>query len=135
MLELFLSEIQYGKATMPEACVHIAEHMEEPLKEMLFKVSKLCFTEDKASFGEVFRNQMEDCLRKMQLKKEERELFLSPFREQGFLDETMQLNCFRSALSMLQDNISREEQELRQRCRMAVGLGAMSGILLVVILL
>lgn len=69
------------------------------------------------------------------LKEEDREVFLQPFHGQGFQDGAMQLKSLEQVLSQLSGSLEGQERERREKCRMAVGLGAMSGLLILIVLL
>ncbi|MDE6015071.1 MAG: stage III sporulation protein AB [Acetatifactor sp.] len=133
ILEMLMSEIRYGKATLPESCGQLAQRLPEPysrcLREVQLEAGK------GASFQEVFCLQMEACMRELPLKREDRELFLQSFQGQGFRDGAMQLKRLEQGLSQLAGRIGLLEQEQREKCRIAVGLGAMSGLLLLIILI
>lgn len=135
ILEMLMSEIRYGKATLPESCARLAERMEEPYSGYLGEIYRELAGRRSGNFQELFCLRMEECMKRLPLKKEDREIFLQPFRGQGFQDCSMQLVNLEQGLLQLSDSIRQQEQEQREKCRMAVSLGAMSGLLLVIILL
>lgn len=135
ILEMLKSEINYGKATLPESCGRLAERMEEPYRGCLRDIHRELSEERSGTFQELFCQKMEECLKKLPLKKEDREIFLQPFRGQGFQDGSMQLISLEQGLLQLSDSIKLQEREQREKCHMAVGLGAMSGLLVLIILL
>lgn len=134
-LEMFMSEIRYGRATLPESCGKLAERMEEPLKGCLLEICRELSGGQSGAFQEVFCRRMEECLDDLPLKREDREIFLQPFRGQGFRDSSMQLVSLEQGLSQLSDSIRLQEGERREKSYMAVGLGAMGGLLLLIVLL
>ncbi|MCM1100241.1 MAG: stage III sporulation protein AB [Clostridium sp.] len=135
VLEMFMSEIRYGKATFPESCRHLAERLDEPYSSCLSRVSEEAERGRIPSFQEIFCGEMEICMRKLPLKREDCDIFLGPFRGQGFRDGEMQLKSLEQGLMQLEESIRTQEREQREKCRMAVGLGAMSGLLLLIVLL
>lgn len=135
ILEMLMSEIRYGKASLPECCRNLASRLDEPYSSCLDDVGGETGGENGASFSGVFCDSMENCLKTQPLKKEDREIFLQPFHGQGFQDGAMQLRNMEQALVRISDGITLLEKERREKCNMAVGLGAMSGLLLVIILL
>lgn len=135
ILELLMSEIRYGKATLPESCRHLAGRLGEPYAGSMKAVCEELGEGRSASFQTVFCRRMEEGLRDLPLQEEDREIFLQPFRGQGFQDGAMQLKNLEQGLEQLLDRIGQQERERRERCHMAVGLGAMSGLLLLIILL
>lgn len=89
-----------------------------------------------AVFGQVFREEMKVCLEGLPLTEGDRNCFLELFAEAGggYQDESMQIRSIEQSRELLQHTISGLERENAEKCRMAVGLGAMSGLLLLVIL-
>jgi stage III sporulation protein AB len=133
ILEMLMSEIRYGKAALPECCRHLAGRFPEPYQSCFERIWRE-IGESGAAFQDVFCRDMELCLLELPLKKEDRDIFLQPFRKAGFQDGEMQLNHLKQSLEQLVDCIEILEREQREKCRMAVGLGAMSGLLLLIIL-
>ena len=135
ILEMLMSEIRYGKTALPECCLNLSARLEEPYSLCLYNIFKEAGGENGDSFCGIFDRNMEECLKNQPLKKEEREIFMQPFRGQGFQDGAMQLKNMEQALVRISDGITLLEKERKERCNMAVGLGAMSGLLLIIILL
>ena len=134
VLEMLMSEIRYGKSTLPECCGEIATRVEEPFKDALWQIGRMCQKESGGVFQEVFRKRMTEAFEKTPLKQEDREIFLAPFCGQGFLDGQMQLKSIEQSLAQIKDTIRILSEEQREKCRMAVGLGVMSGLLLIIIM-
>ncbi len=135
ILEMLMSEIRYGRATLPECCKEVASRLEEPYRIAFTQVYQECDKVTGASFGEIFVKRMEQCFTQLPLKKEDREIFLSPFKAQGFWDGQMQLKSLEQSLFRLNDIIRIQNEEQREKCRMSVGLGVMSGLLLVIVMM
>ena len=68
------------------------------------------------------------------LKREDKEAFLKFIPENGYMDSQMQLLSIQRSRNLLENTIESLEGENIEKCRLAVGLGAMSGMLLVLIL-
>lgn len=86
------------------------------------------------SFGDVFREETEGALKAMPLKEEDRENFMRFTAQTGFMDGQMQLRTIEHSMELLQATEEKLELENAEKCRMAVGLGAMGGLLLVLVL-
>lgn len=86
------------------------------------------------TFEEVFREEMGEALGGLPLKEEDRENFLRFTARTGFMDGRMQLRAIEQSAELLQGTEERLERENSEKCRMAVGLGAMGGLLLVLVL-
>lgn len=134
VLEMLMSEIRYGKSTLPECCKEIAARVDGPFKDALRQIYCVCHNEPGGVFQEVFQEQMMQTFEKMPLKREDREIFLAPFCGQGYVDGQMQLKSIEQSLAQIQDTIRILSEEQREKCRMAVGLGVMSGMLLIIIM-
>ena len=129
-----MSEIRYGKATLPECCRELTARVEEPYKYALERIYHMCCESAGVTFQEIFVRQMEQVFESVPLKQEDRECFLAPFRKQGFQDGRMQIKSLEQSLAQLNDIIRIQNEEQREKCRMAVGLGVMSGLLLIIIM-
>lgn len=130
-----MGEIQYGKATLPECCKSVAERQNEPFRSTLFRIYQVMRENTGECFSQVFCENMENCLKNLPVTREDRESFLSFARGDGFGDGQMQLRTIERSRELLLLSVKKQEKENAEKCRMAVGLGAMSGLLLVIILL
>lgn len=130
-----MGEIRYGKTTLPECCKQIGERQKEPFKSSLLQAYAIMEKNNGEVFEEVFCRQMEDCFSKLPLQKEDKEQFLAFARQESFADGMMQLKSMENSRELLKLTVQKLELENAQKCRLAVGLGAMSGLLLVIILL
>lgn len=132
---MLMSEIRYGKTTLPECCRHIGERLPDPVGKSFGQIYKTMQENGGESFTDVFCENMEKCLAGLPITGQDREDFLSFAMGQSFEDGCMQLRTIERSKELLQATAERLEKENAEKCRMAVGLGAMSGLLLVVILL
>lgn len=135
ILEMLMSEIRYGRATLPECCKEVAARVDEPYKGALMQVYEECEQATAAPFGEIFVQKTEQIFAQLSLKREECEIFVAPFKGQGFQDGQMQLKSLEQSLLRLQDMIRMQNEEQREKCRMSVGLGVMSGLLLIIVMI
>jgi len=134
-MELMMSEIRYSKATLPECVRRISERVEEPYRQALFNTYQSMEENSGAGFGQVFQDEMEKCLKQVPIRKQEKELFLQFASGSGFEDGKMQLRSIEQYNDMLKEIISGQDREIAEKSRLAMGLGAMSGLLLIIILL
>lgn len=68
------------------------------------------------------------------LQQADKEAFLGFIPENGYMDSQMQLLSIQRSRSLLENTIESLERENTEKCRLAIGLGAMSGMLLILIL-
>lgn len=132
---MLISEIRYGRATLPECCNDISKHLKEPYRSCFSRIYQRMRENTGLKFGQVFREELQACLTDLPLKAEDKECFASLFDNNGFGDERMQIRTIEQNKELLQQKINLLERENAEKCRMAVGLGAMSGLLLVIVLL
>ena len=134
ILDMMVSEIDYGRSTLPECCEWIKERAAQPYKGIFQKVCENSGHENGLHFGTVSREIMEQELRKFTLG-EEKEVFIRCFSDVGYADEWLQRKNMERGKDRLQEMLDTEEEDLKKRSKLAVSLGTMSGILLVLILL
>lgn len=133
MLELLASEVRYGKSTLPECCNHIAEGLSADFETAFLAVGRRMEENMGTSFGEVFREEMEKALKNLPLQQDDRENFLRFAVRTGYSDSQMQLREIEQSAELLRTTEKKLERENAEKCRMAVGLGAMGGLLLVLV--
>ncbi len=80
ILDLFISEVRYGKSTLHECLFMIAEKTEEPFRGTLLSAGKLLQKEDGRDFSACWEEAFAVLLQKLPLTKEERKL---PFLCEG----------------------------------------------------
>lgn len=135
ILEFFMSEIGYGKATLPECCLQVSGRVEEPYRASLIKIQEAFLKRDGVSFSDKWRSCMEEALFKIPVSREEKEIFLSFSAGSGLTDNRMQIRAIEQHRDMLITAILSREKDLEKQSRMAAGLGVMCGLLIAVILL
>ena len=147
ILELFLSEISFGRSTLPECCRNIGEKMEEPYKTALLLIGEQTFSGDdenerrgeyagcEKDFFAKWEEHMGKALAHIPVTKAEKEMLVGLSGCFGVADHRMQIRTIEQYRDMLSGAIKNREEALGGQERLATGLGIMSGILLTVILL
>lgn len=135
ILELIMSEIRYGKATLPECCGNIAAKVVQPYSGALKQIWDNMLKADGEGFAENWRAAMGLALQNVPVTKGEKEMFLGFSSCCGLRDNQMQVRAIEQYRDMLASTIKMRETELEKQSKMAAGLGIMSGLLLTVILL
>lgn len=134
MLELLAGEVRYGRCTLPECCIHVSQYLEEPFANAFCRIGERMAENTGNSFGEVFREETGAGLEALPLKEQDREVFLYFAHQTGFSDGQMQLRTLEQCRDRLRQTEEKLEKENAEKSRMAVGLGALSGLLLLLIL-
>lgn len=133
--ELFMSEIRYGKSTLPECCRQVGEKAPEPYRSALLAIHEGMAGRDGICFSDKWKEVMETALWEVPVTKEEKEIFLGFSACCGLADNRMQVRALEQYRDMLDSAIKNRERNLEKQSRMAAGLGIMSGLLLAVILI
>jgi len=134
ILELLAGEVRYGRSTLPECCLHIAGYLDTSFSEAFGRIGHRMAENTGLSFGEIFTEEINFLLEDQPIKSEEKEIFLRFAVQTGFVDGQMQLRTLEQSGDCLRQTVARLEKENAEKCRMAVGLGTMSGLLLLLIL-
>lgn len=134
ILELLSSEIRYGRATLPECCRHVALQLPASFCQAMREVDERMRRNDGDTFTSVFCECMRKPLKELPLREEDREDFLGFVSESGFMDGQMQLQALERSCKLLADTMERLQKENIEKCRIAVGFGAMGGLLLILVL-
>lgn len=133
ILELFMSEIGYGKATLPECCKRVGERVEEPYRSALLTVHT-GMEKKESSFRDCWHTEMRRSLKRLPVSEREKNIFLSFPDCCGLQDNRMQIRAIEQYRDMLNTAITHREAELGKQGRLAAGLGIMCGLLLVIAL-
>lgn len=135
ILEMMMSDVRYSKATLPECCRRMAGRVKEPYGSAFEDIYSSLAENTGESFGEVFRVRMKQVLAQVPVYRKEKELFLQSLGGSSFEDSAMQLRSMEQYNDMLKTSIAEAERETAEKSRMALGLGAMGGLLLIIVLL
>lgn len=134
ILELLGSEIRYGRGTLPECCGHVASRLTPPCAAAFRQIADRMRENTGESFEAVFRECVSAPLGEMPLQEEDKEEFLAFVPGNGFTDGQMQLRMIEQSRAQLEAKTEKLERENAEKCRMAVGLGAMGGLLIILVL-
>lgn len=135
ILELFISEVRYGKSTLPECCRQAGEKAREPYGQALLSIYREMEQHDGYNFHEKWQAQMGKALKELPLTAAEKNIFLGFSECSGLVDNRMQVRAIEQYRDMLANAVKSREDNLEKQGRLAAGLGIMSGLLLTVVLL
>lgn len=134
ILSLLSSEIRYGRGTLPECCGQAADRLPGGCGRALHRVADRMRENTGESFAGIFRECMGEALEELPLKEEDREEFFRFVSAGTFGDGQMQLGLIERSRELLETKAGALEKENAQKCRMATGLGAMGGLLIILVL-
>lgn len=134
ILELLMGQIRYGRCTLGECCLQLSERVEEPYKSCFLAIYQRTCEGSGESFGQICKEQLQQDMLGVVADKEDKALFISCFTESGFEEGRMQLRSIEQIKEELEKHAYRISKENASRCRLALSLGMMSGLLLVILL-
>ena len=134
MLQCFQGEIQYGRGTIPECCLAVADRMPEPLRQTLKETANRVNQEGGEKLETIFAEGIEKLLPQMSVKREDLEEAFLFAAGKSFADREQQIAMIYTAKQRLQETIAVLEREREKRCNLSVALGTLGGMLLLVVL-
>ena len=136
ILDLFISEVRYGKSTLHECLFMIAEKTEEPFRGTLLSAGKLLQKEDGRDFSACWEEAFAVLLQKpFSACWAEKETFLSFAKVKGLKDWQMQVRVMEGHRDAIKEARRIREQNVLQQGKLATGLGIMGGLFLIIVLL
>lgn len=135
ILEMMMSEIRYNKSTLPECCRQAGKNVEEPYDEALVQIYRLMSSQSGYCFSECWQQEMGKCLSGLPISGKERQMALGLASCGSLNDCDMQIRAIEQYRDMIDSAVRKREEALHRQGKMAAGLGIMSGLLLVVILI
>lgn len=133
--ELLAGEISYSRASLPEGLYRAGEKLEEPFHTFFINVSERIMDQEGSTFSALWQEEAEKLAEELFLEKREKEQLLSFPDAVWFLDGSMQKEAAeRFAQDFLEKADALEKKEKEQR-KMVLGLGIVSGLLTVVLLI
>ena len=135
ILELFEAEIRYGRCLLSECCLRLAEKAEAPYKEIFFEIYQRSMEDTGEGFGDICRQSMECGMKELVAKEEDKELLISCFTKSGYEEDVLQLRVIEQTKKQLEQRLDYVSRENMSKYRVALGMGMMSGLLLVILLI
>lgn len=133
ILQMFQSEIQYHKSTLPEACRQVGKRVAVPYKESLLHIYERMKENTGVAFALVWKEEMKACMERLCLAKKDKEIFLGIADNCGFADESMQLQALRQCEKEIGKSLALLEGTIENKSRVIMSTGIMGGILLIVL--
>lgn len=135
ILRMLESQVRFGRSTMAESCEQIAKRVENPFQGGLQEIACEMKHNAGSSLGQVSRSSLEKHLKRLVVSQKEKEEFIGCFVNEGFEEEGMQIQSILRGRQELEAALDERKESLSSRCRLAISLGTMSGLLLVVLFL
>ncbi|MBQ7774308.1 MAG: stage III sporulation protein AB [Lachnospiraceae bacterium] len=133
ILELFLGEIRFGRSTLVECCLQLTKRVEEPYRGSFMRIYEAACRNQGEPFGELCNACLTEGLKKLVVDKADKDKFISCFSNCGFAEGSMQLRTIEQSKEQLEERLHALSRENTSKCRLALSLGTMSGLLLVIL--
>lgn len=135
ILELFEGEIRYGKSLLAECCLRLSEKLDEPYKNIFLEIYQRSMEHSGEDFGEICRQCMSCGMKELTVKTGDRELLINCFAESGYEEDVLQLRVIEQTKQQLLQRLECVAKENVSKYKVALGMGVMSGLLLMILLI
>lgn len=135
ILEMLEGEIRYGRYVLSECCLKLAERVGEPFKESFRQIYERMLQNTGESFGEICESCLPAKMKDVVAKPEDKEVFIQCFSRTGFQEDILQLRIIEQGKEQLTSRLREVEKESIPKCKLALGMGVMSGLLLIILLI
>lgn len=135
ILSMLEGQVRYGRSTIGECCGQIAGRVDNPFRNVLVEIAEEMQKSNGNSLKQAGQMSFEKHFKRLVVSEKEKEEFMACFTHEGFEDEGMQIQSILRGRQELEGAMQELNESLNSRCRLAISLGTMSGLLLVVLFL
>ena len=129
------NEMVYGKRTLPEICLLFGEWAKEPYRSAFSAIFKRLEDNDGSVLSVLWEEEIDQCMQKLPLKEEEKDILRTLPRQLGILDETMQAAGVGQSLDMITEHIAKAQAEYENKAKVIMSISVMAGLFLSILLL
>ena len=133
ILELVEGEVAYGRATLPECMLFAGQQTGGEISNALVRVGERSLQHPGESFGKLLRLELDRVLMG-NLDKGEQEAFYRLVTPLGYEEDAMLTRALKRSIRELDEAVEQLKQRRQEKCRVALSLGGLGGILLVILL-
>lgn len=132
-LEVMEGEVRYGKATLPECFLKVSKQRASEIGGIFGKIGEKALSERGESLRDGLIRELSPCLETILSSQELLDVldFVSPL---GFAEEEMQRRLLEKGRRRMEEVVSSKREELREKCRVAWGLGLTGGLFVILFL-
>ncbi|MCL2253559.1 MAG: stage III sporulation protein AB [Lachnospiraceae bacterium] len=131
---LIQKEMEYLKATMPEICLHLSEQ-NNSLSSVFGDIYMETELNNGRSFNAIWRHHFAEKLKKEPLKEDEKNLIMLFPESLNYRDSDGQADGVKKYINELNSRINEIDAEIKNKNKVVMCLGVMSGIITVVIII
>lgn len=129
------NEISYGKHTLPEICLILAECSDVSYQPYFQRIYEQVGRENGASLTQVWEQQIGQCLREAPLSEEEKEILKDIPRSMGLLEEKQQAESIGQSMDLLVRTCTKAEENYENKSKMIFSVSLLTGIFLTILVL
>jgi len=134
-LRMLHGEIRYTGAELPEAIDQIALRQEKPFSDFYHGLSEQMRRMNGQSLKTLWQTEIEKCLNNTYLTKEDKQIFLESGSQLGYLDRQMQLSSLEACMAQIEDNQNMIRKNMKEKQKLSVALGLLSGFFIIILLI
>lgn len=134
-LRMLHGEIRYTGAELPEAVDQIALRQEKPFSDFYHDLSEKMRRMEGQSLKTLWQADIEKYLNHTYLTKEDKQIFLEPGSQLGYLDRQMQLNALEACMAQIEDNRNMIRKNMKEKQKLSAALGLLSGFFIMILLI
>lgn len=135
MLGQMRSEISYGKHTMPEICLLLAELEYECYSKCFRRVYERMEVESGTAFPKIWEEELKNCLEPLPLREDEKRTVTELVKNLGFREESGQAGRVGQTEAFLEGRYRQAEETCENRSKMIHSVSILTGLLLAILLL
>ena len=87
------------------------------------------------SLKTLWQTEIEKCLNNNYLTKEDKQIFLESGSQLGYLDRQMQLSSLEACMAQIEDNQNMIRKNMKEKQKLSVALGLLSGFFIIILLI
>ncbi len=129
------SEMVYGKHTLPEICLILAEYSAVPYQTCFMEIYEQTKQRDGSCLTKSWQRQMGQCMRDIPLVGEEKEILVNLPCNLGMSEETQQADGIAQSMDLLERRCRQAEDEYAGKSKMIFSVSLLTGIFLTILVL
>lgn len=128
-------EISYGKHTLPEICLIMAEYCNESYQPFFNQIYEQVCKGSGIPLEHIWEQQMSQCLHDTPLSDEEKDVLRKLPKNMGMQEERLQAESIGRSKELLVRNCRKAEDAYENKAKMILSVSALTGVFLTILLL
>lgn len=129
------NEISYGKHTLPEICLILAECSDVSYRPYFQRIYEQVGRENSASITQAWEQQVGKCLQDVPLSEEEKGILKNIPQSLGLLEEKQQAESIGQGIELLVRTCRKAEDIYENKTKMILSVSVLAGIFLTILVL